>query len=127
MSPTVFPGSRRTLLTLAVAAAGLSAVDGSWAQTGSTVLEDIIVTAQRTEESIQETPISMAAFGSDQLRQTGAFEAHSVANYSPNVRIQRTTGSDDNYSMSIRGLSASEPSLTTRSEEHTSELQSRGH
>src|SRR5690625_3733989 len=55
----------------------------------------------------------MAAFGSDQLRQIGAFEAHSVANYSPNVRIQRTTGSDDNYSMSIRGLSASEPSLTT--------------
>lgn len=113
MSPTVFPGSRRTLLTLAVAAAGLSAVDGSWAQTRSTVLEEIIVTAQRTEESIQETPISMAAFGSDQLRQIGAFEAHSVANYSPNVRIQRTTGSDDNYSMSIRGLSASEPSLTT--------------
>src|SRR5690625_5707495 len=95
MSPTVFPGSRRTLLTLAVAAAGLSAVDGSWAQTRSTVLEEIIVTAQRTEESMQETPISMAVFGSDPLRQIGLVQAHSQANYSPNVRPQRTTGSDD--------------------------------
>lgn len=77
----------------------------------STVIEEIIVTARKTEESIQDTPISIQAFGTRELESIGAYEPDAVANYTPNVRMQKQTSSQDNYSYSIRGVSSGETAL----------------
>ncbi len=103
---------RTTVLATAVAAVTVGGISpGAYAQGRTAVLEEIIVTARRTEESIQDTPISMQAFSSRDLEQIGAFEAGAVAAFTPNVRMQKQTSSLDNYSYSIRGVSASETSL----------------
>src|SRR5690606_25991054 len=68
-------------------------------------------TARKTEESIQDTPISIQAFSTKDLESIGAYEADAVANYTPNVRMQKQTSSQDNYSYSIRGVSSGETAL----------------
>jgi iron complex outermembrane recepter protein len=77
----------------------------------TSTLEEIIVTARKTEESIQETPISMAAFNTEALEKIGAFEANAVAKYTPNVIINKQPSSQDNFGYSIRGVGSGETSL----------------
>ena len=75
------PGnSARSLLALAVAT-GISTVahaqDGAPSAQG---LEEVIVTAERREASLQDTPISVLAFGTADLE--GA-DFRACANYGP--------------------------------------------
>ena len=74
-------------------------------------LDEIIVTAQKREESIQDTPISMAAFGSEDLEQMGVVEIGNVSDYLVNVQIDKQSGSVDNYGYNIRGVGAFETNL----------------
>ncbi|WP_372779054.1 TonB-dependent receptor [Litorivivens sp.] len=75
-------------------------------------IEEVIVTARKVEESLQDTPVSVAAFSSSDLEQMGASEAKDVANFTPNLRMQKQSGSQDNYAMAIRGVSSGETALT---------------
>ncbi len=103
----------RSLMAAAVATAGLlSTPIVGHAQTRVAVIEEIIVTARKTEESIQDTPISIQAFGSHDLEQIGAFEADAIANLTPNLRMQRVSSSQDNFAYSIRGVAAGDPVLS---------------
>ena len=74
-------------------------------------LDEIIVTAQKREESIQDTPISMAAFDNEDLQQMGVVEIGTVADYLVNVQIDKQAGSVDNYGYNIRGVGAFESNL----------------
>ena len=101
-----------SLIAAAVAASGLVGFDSdALAQGRRTTIEEIIVTARKTEESIQDTPISIQAFSTKDLESIGAYEADAVANYTPNVRMQKQTSSQDNFSYSIRGVSSGETAL----------------
>ncbi|MFK8021551.1 MAG: TonB-dependent receptor [Pseudomonadales bacterium] len=77
----------------------------------SLALEEIIVTSQKRVASLQDTPISVVAFGQDELEAIGAFEAGQVAEYAANVSIDRQPSSLDNYGYSIRGVGTGETSL----------------
>jgi iron complex outermembrane recepter protein len=87
--------------------AGLSAPFAAMAQ-----LEEVVVTAQKKEESLQDTPIAISAFTAENLEQIGAFSAVDVGEYTPNAVITRSLGSTANIRVSIRGLGTAEPSLT---------------
>ena len=65
------------------------------------VLEEIIVTAQRREQSILEVPISLEAFTSNTLSQQGLRTLADLANFSPSVEID--VNSVDQAS-TVRGL-----------------------
>ncbi len=97
---------RKTLLAGAVAAA--IATPGI-AQ--NLALEEVIVTAQKREESLQDTPISVAAFAAQELENMGVYEAGQVSEYTPNLQISRQPSSLDNYGFSIRGVGTGETSL----------------
>src|SRR3546814_7681034 len=72
-------------------------------------LAEIIVTAQKREQSLHDVPISVTAVGSEQLRDINASDLTDVALYVPNARVDTADqGSPQVF----------------RSEEHTSELQS---
>jgi len=79
----------------------------------SAVLEEVIVTAERREAGLQETPISVAVMGEMELQAIGAFEASQVADYIPNIRINKQPGSQSNLGIAIRGVAAVETALTT--------------
>lgn len=102
------PGVRRGAATgvVILVAAGTTA-----AAQDAAGLQEIIVTAQRVEASLQETPISLVVFDRDALRAIGAVSAGDAAAYAPNVQIDRTPLSRNAYSASIRGIRSADPSL----------------
>ncbi|MEH6569052.1 MAG: TonB-dependent receptor [Halioglobus sp.] len=75
-------------------------------------IEEVVVTAQKKAESLQDTPIAISAFTSEGLEQIGAYSAVDVGEYTPNAVITRSLGSAFNIRVSIRGLGTAEPSLS---------------
>jgi outer membrane receptor protein involved in Fe transport len=55
-------------------------------------LPEITVTARKRNESLQEVPISIAAFGEEQLRERGIDNAYDVAQFTPNFNMARNLG-----------------------------------
>jgi iron complex outermembrane receptor protein len=82
------------------------------ASPASAQLEEVVVTAQKRESSLQDTPIAITAFTAASLESIGAFNATDHGEYAPNVTIVPTFGSAGNIRTSIRGVSTGEPSLT---------------
>lgn len=76
-------------------------------------LEVVVVTAERKEASLQDTPISIAAFDEQMLRSIGALESSDIADYTPNVEMVKTAVSNSALAISIRGVSSGESSLAT--------------
>jgi len=68
------------------------------------VLEEVIVTSQRREQSLREVPISVTAFTSEMLRNNMISDLTSYFNKTPNVSYMQG-GARSNRSISIRGVS----------------------
>jgi iron complex outermembrane receptor protein len=54
---------------------------------GPRVIEEIIVTAQKKEQSLEDVPISITALDGDFLKKAGVDDLHKLAEYAPNVRF----------------------------------------
>ena len=67
------------------------------------VLEEVMVTAQKREQSLQDVGISVTAFTGDQMRALGVEESHEVAGLSPGVHIGGSMGGQ-NSQFTIRGV-----------------------
>jgi iron complex outermembrane receptor protein len=76
------------------------------AQSGSEParLEDIVVTAQKREESLQTVPISVSAVTGDAIADQQIMNISSMANSVPNVQINRWANSPDSAIFTIRGI-----------------------
>ncbi|MFT5033118.1 MAG: iron complex outermembrane receptor protein [Bermanella sp.] len=51
------------------------------------VIEEVIITAQKTKQSIQDVPISVTAIGGDFMKDVGISDLKELSVYVPNVRI----------------------------------------
>ena len=89
----------------AIAAACASIAIPLTAQSG--VLEEVVVTAQKREESVQDVPIAISAFTGDQMRQLGYTNAQQVTAMAPGVSTVQPNG-EANYALGIRGVAASD-------------------
>ncbi|MEJ8569271.1 TonB-dependent receptor [Elongatibacter sediminis] len=70
------------------------------------VLEEVMVTAQRREESLQEVPISISAFTSEDLKRANIGSAAEYLVKSPNVGFSEDgEGGSRSINISIRGVS----------------------
>jgi iron complex outermembrane receptor protein len=54
-----------------------------------TVLEEITVTAEKRVGTVQETPISIAAFSGDELVDAGVHDSYGLADLTPGLTIQK--------------------------------------
>ncbi|MFP5307335.1 MAG: TonB-dependent receptor, partial [Gammaproteobacteria bacterium] len=54
---------------------------------GARQIEEVVVTAQKTKQSLQNVPISVTAVGGDFIQEAGAADLADVALYVPNVRV----------------------------------------
>jgi len=54
-------------------------------QERTTVLEEIVVTAERREQSLQDVPLSITAFGDDTRDQVGILSIQDMANFAPGM------------------------------------------
>jgi|GEM_PF-490177 len=96
-------------LALALSAAPLAAP--VFAQQGGG-LEEVVVTAQRTEGTLQSTPIAITAFTSNQLTEMGVTDVAGIGNFAPNVSIEPAPGTSAGMGVFIRGIGTVETALT---------------
>lgn len=76
------------------------------AQEDSSALDEIIVTAQRREQTLLDVPISVATYGADQIEQGKWNGARDFINITPNVFFsENDSQGGKNGDISIRGVS----------------------
>lgn len=63
--------------------------------------QEIVVTAQRRAESVQDTPLAISALGGDALRNSGVTNVLQLNNSLPNVNINQTSGT---VRITVRGI-----------------------
>src|SRR3954454_18903768 len=73
---------------------------------GPTVaLEEVVVTAQKREESLQDVPLSIAALGSEELTRRGITGIGSLTGGQiPSVRVEPFAGNPTILEIAIRGF-----------------------
>ena len=77
---------------------------GFVAGTAQAQIEEIIVTAQKRAESLQDVAVAVTAFTGEQLRAGNVVEPRDLFQKMPNVSVQ-TNGSAGQLQLSIRGVS----------------------
>ncbi len=105
---------RATLLAaLSISAVMLSApvFAQDTAAENDTGVQEIIVTAQRREESLQETPVSVSAFSGDDIinRQVGTTQ--DIQRLVPGLKLTDNVTSPTNFTVSLRGSTQQDASL----------------
>jgi iron complex outermembrane recepter protein len=93
----------RALQTLLSLCAALGGAGPSLAQDGDLVLEEVLVTATRRVENLQDVAMSVSAFTNDFLQDSGVHSLVGLEQYTPNLKI--TPGPDSRTtSFRIRGI-----------------------
>lgn len=72
-------------------------------------LERIEVTARRTNESLQEVPVSVSAFGEQELAQSGIEDITELQFKMPNTTFQVSRGTNSTLTAYIRGIGQQDP------------------
>jgi len=115
-------GTRYAALTLAGAgapAAGAPPQEGASAPetaapstpSGSGQPEDIVVTARRKSERLQDVPVAVTAFGGQALAARGVDTLDQIARYTPNIRFDgaaQLSGGNYNATVFIRGVGSND-------------------
>jgi len=71
------------------------------------VLEELVVTAQRRSESVQDIPVAISGLNADQIEELGFGDATELTAQVPNVQVSGTFGKTQPI-FSIRGISQSD-------------------
>lgn len=71
---------------------------------GGAVLEEVIVTAGKREESIQDVATSVTAFSGDSMKKLGMNSPTDFAAQTPNMTFSTPLGEGSNPTLSIRGV-----------------------
>lgn len=85
----------------------IATLSGTAAAQGA--LEEIVVTAQRRTQSLQEVPISIEAVSGDEIRQQGFRNMDQLADFSPSILIDNRIQDQD---IAIRGVGTTGNNLT---------------
>jgi len=75
----------------------------------SNILEEVIVTATRREESLMEVPIAVTAFTSDELANFGVLDITYISQMSPNTTLKVSRGTNTTLTAFIRGVGQQDP------------------
>ena len=70
---------------------------------------EIIVTARRRVERLQDVPIAITAFSGDQLEQSGAIDITDIAQVTPSVTLEPSRGTNSTLTAFIRGVGQQDP------------------
>jgi iron complex outermembrane recepter protein len=104
---------RRNILAAGVSACALLVASPAIAQ-----IEDIVVTAQKVEQKLQDVPVAVSAVSGDQLAAAGANSLENIGRLVPSITFRKGTTSA-NSAIFMRGVGtitfsvAAEPSVST--------------
>jgi len=109
------PGLKKAFLTMSVCSAAVGIVSQqAHANTERYALEEVVVTAQKRSESLQDVPISVSSFTADDIKVKRIRAAEDLAMHIPNLQVTTPIG-DGVPVFSLRGISMSDFSLAQSS------------
>ncbi len=73
---------------------------------GQAALEEVVVTARKREESLQETPVAVSAFSAQGLEELGLRNISDLTKVVPNVDMYSGNGTTGSGNVFIRGIGA---------------------
>lgn len=105
------------VILMAGASAGVMLASPALAQTApnadqeaATGLEDVVVTARRRAESVQDIPVAVAAISAEQIGRRDLTSVEKIASSAPQLQIART-GTGSGAQVTMRGIGASSTSI----------------
>ena len=98
--------ARKALVTAIVLASA------SQAMAQSVMLEEIVVTAQKRSQSVQDIPIAITAFDKAALQANRVQRITDISNLAPNVEIVDSPTNTTSATVAIRGASQINPAIT---------------
>jgi iron complex outermembrane receptor protein len=94
----------RTPITVLSAAIACACAIQVQAQQVSSLMEEIIVTSQKREQTLQDTPLAITAFTGDQMSDLGIVSIQDIANFTPSMSYQEAAGGGEGNRIYIRGI-----------------------
>jgi iron complex outermembrane recepter protein len=99
------------------AAPAMAQVDGTLPESGATDTTadaedegaDIVVTARRRAENLQDVPIAVTALSGEALEATGALDITEISETVPNVTLEVSRGTNSTVTAFIRGVGQQDP------------------
>lgn len=76
------------------------------------MLEEVIVTAQKREQSLQDIPVAITAFSEADIVTRGIRDVKDLGLFVPNVQIAPSPGGNTGATVAIRGSTTINPALT---------------
>lgn len=73
------------------------------------MLEEVIVTAQKRSQNLQEVPVAVTALSSDMLEQSGITNIAEVERVSPNTTLRPSRATNTTLTAYIRGIGQNDP------------------
>jgi len=70
---------------------------------------EIVVTARRRAENLQDVPIAVTAYSGEALEDAGALDITDIADTTPNVTLETSRGTNSTLSAFIRGVGQQDP------------------
>ncbi|MDB5430136.1 MAG: hypothetical protein JWP35_1252 [Caulobacter sp.] len=95
-------GSLALILMAGVSQAALAA-EADNAAAGQTTIEEVVVTARRREENLQNVPVAVTAVSATELQTKSIRDVESVARDTPSLNIQSRAGDQNTKTFSMRG------------------------
>lgn len=98
--------SRTKIFTAIAGAALLGSVGAPQLVLAQAALEEVVVTARKRQESIQDVPVAVSAIAGDDIANAFTLDTTSLAQFAPNVVMDTIeAGTPSNGGFSIRGIS----------------------
>ncbi|MCT2400198.1 TonB-dependent receptor [Novosphingobium mangrovi (ex Huang et al. 2023)] len=102
----------RRILLAATALGGFAAAPAMGQSVAQGSANDIIVTAQRIEQRLQDVPISVTVFNQDQIDNNAVSNIKDLAQYTPGLQVNNRYGADST-NFSIRGFTQEQRTTAT--------------
>jgi len=104
----------RSILAALLIGLGINLSGTAWAQNEpaaeeSLTLEEVVITAQKREQTLQEVPISVTAFSGDFVTEQGVQDIRDIQGLAPNLSIK--SRGDTEASVFIRGIGSQAPGI----------------
>ena len=93
-------------------ALAVAAVLCSSASLAAPMLEEVSVTAQKREQTLQDAPIAITAFGADEIATRGIRDVQDIGLFVPNVQVAPSPGGATGATIAIRGSTTINPAIT---------------
>ena len=108
MKTTLLVTSSMLAATMALGSGAPALAQGAALMDAQTGLDDIVVTARRTEERLQDVPVAITAFNQDALTTLNVTDVQSLANVAPGL-VVTPANSPTTLIVTIRGLGNTNP------------------